>query len=66
MRYVKLYKEGVLLTRARRLKELLNPCRLCQRECNALWLEGEIGECGAGEYVDISGMGPILVKNLPW
>ena len=29
-----------------------------ERECNALWLEGEIGECGAGEYVDISGMAP--------
>ena len=32
----------------------LQPCRLCPRSCEALRRDGEIGECGAGEWLEIA------------
>jgi uncharacterized Fe-S radical SAM superfamily protein PflX len=35
MNYLELYKSGELARRIDELKELLEPCRLCPRECGA-------------------------------
>ena len=44
--------------RVERLNELLEPCRICPRECGALRISGERGECGAGKEIEISSFGP--------
>lgn len=44
--------------RVERLSELLEPCRICPRECGALRISGERGECGAGKEIEISSFGP--------
>ena len=45
---------------------MLNPCRLCPRECGVKRLEGETGECGAGKHVHISGYGAHFGEESPW
>ena len=44
---------------------MLNPCRLCPRECGVKRLEGETGECGAGKHVHISGYGAHFGEESP-
>ncbi len=44
--------------RVERLNELLEPCRICPRECGALRISGDRGECGAGKEIEISSFGP--------
>ncbi len=56
--YLKLLEKGELAHRAALLKELLEPCLLCPRECGALRISGERGECGAGKEIEISSFGP--------
>ena len=65
MSYFKLYQEGILAKRIARLKAMLSPCRLCPRECGAKRLDGETGQCGAGEHVHISGYGPHFGEEPP-
>ena len=65
MSYFKLYQEGILAKRIARLKAMFSPCRLCPRECGAKRLEGETGQCGAGEHVHISGYGPHFGEEPP-
>lgn len=48
-----------------RLQELLEPCRLCPRECGALRISGERGECGAGKEAEISSFGPHYGEERP-
>ncbi|MDH7578146.1 MAG: radical SAM protein [Bacillota bacterium] len=57
MNYLTLYRTGELQHKIKELKKLLNPCKLCPRECGAERLAGERGECGAGEQAEISGSG---------
>lgn len=63
--YPELFKTGELNSRVRRLRELLEPCRLCPRECGALRLSGERGECGAGADAEISSFGPHFGEESP-
>lgn len=65
MGYVELYKTGELAQRIAELKELMEPCRLCPRECGASRISGERGECGAGKDVEISGFGPHFGEEAP-
>lgn len=37
---------------------LLEPCRVCPRDCGANRLSGETGECGAGRHALVSSYGP--------
>jgi putative pyruvate formate lyase activating enzyme len=46
--YVKLHERGELVRRAGALRELLEECCLCPRECGAKRLEGETGVCRTG------------------
>jgi putative pyruvate formate lyase activating enzyme len=43
-----------LRDRARELYDLLDPCRLCPRQCMAKRQSGEFGECGIGDELVIS------------
>ncbi len=65
MSYLELYKTGELAQRITELKELLEPCRLCPRECGASRISGERGECGAGQEAEISGFGPHFGEEPP-
>ncbi len=37
---------------------LLEPCRICPRECGANRVSGEIGDCGVGRHAVLSSYGP--------
>lgn len=63
--YVELHERGELERRAALLKEMLEPCSLCPRECGALRRSGRRGECGAGENIEISSFGPHFGEEAP-
>jgi len=63
--YRELLESGELDVRLARLQELLEPCRLCPRECGALRLSGERGECGAGREAEIASFGPHFGEERP-
>ena len=63
--YCKLLQSGELDRRLDRLQELLEPCRLCPRECGALRLSGERGQCGAGREAEIASFGPHFGEERP-
>ncbi len=65
MSYLDLYRSGELRRRADELREYLDRCSLCPRECGALRLEGKRGKCGAGDRVEISGYGPHYGEEPP-
>ena len=43
--YLRLYRKGELTVRLKEALSLMNPCRLCPRECGVNRLEGETGFC---------------------
>jgi len=63
--YLTLYRTGKLHQKIEQLKKDLSPCNLCPRECGAKRLEGERGECGAGEQAEISGYSPHFGEEPP-
>jgi len=63
MSYLELYMTGELAEKISVLKEFLEPCCLCPRECGASKLSGERGQCGAGKDAEISGYGPHFGKS---
>lgn len=65
MSYLSLFETGELHRRVEKLKERMDPCRLCPRECKAKRFDEEIGQCGAGQYVDISGYAPHFGEEPP-
>ncbi|MFY9141165.1 MAG: radical SAM protein [Thermacetogeniaceae bacterium] len=65
MSYIDLYRTGELVKMVSVLKESLEPCRLCPRECGASRLSGERGQCGAGKDAEISGFGPHFGEEPP-
>jgi len=50
-------KWRILRERLPRLYALLDPCRLCPRQCGARRMQGETGECGVGSELVISSIG---------
>lgn len=58
-------QSGELNRRLARIRGLLEPCRLCPRECGALRLSGERGECGAGSEAEIASFGPHFGEERP-
>ena len=58
-------QSGELERRLARFRELLEPCLLCPRECGALRLSGERGECGAGKDAEIASFGPHFGEERP-
>lgn len=65
MRYTDLHSSGELRRRAEELKKYAERCNLCPRECGAMRLKGERGECGAGDRIEISGYGPHFGEEPP-
>jgi len=65
MSYLELYMTGELAEKISVLKEFLEPCCLCPRECGASKLSGERGQCGAGKDAEISGYGPHFGEEPP-
>ncbi len=44
---------------------MLEPCKLCPRECGASRISGERGECGAGKDAEISSFSPHFGEEAP-
>lgn len=63
--YHQLLETGELHSRMTRLQKLLEPCQLCPRECGALRISGERGECGSGKDAEISSFGPHFGEEPP-
>ena len=56
--YLKLHRAGELGRRADALWAMLEPCRLCPRECGARRLSGEKGFCRGSRDVEVSSHHP--------
>lgn len=63
--YIDLYEKGELSQRIQLLKEFLQECRLCPRECRVNRLEGEIGYCRAGSEIMVSSAFPHFGEEPP-
>jgi len=63
--YVGLYGKGELDRRIQLLKEFLQECRVCPRECRVDRLNGEIGICQAGSEPMISSAFPHFGEEPP-
>ncbi len=63
--YVSLHEKGELNHRIQLLKELLEECRLCPRECGANRLEGGVGVCQAGAELKVSSAFPHFGEESP-
>jgi putative pyruvate formate lyase activating enzyme len=53
--YLRLYREGLLASRADQILELLKDCRLCPRACHVNRLSGEQGVCRTGSLAKVAG-----------
>jgi putative pyruvate formate lyase activating enzyme len=53
--YLRLYREGLLASRADQILELLKDCRLCPRACRVNRLSGEQGVCRTGSLAKVAG-----------
>src|SRR3990172_7960542 len=56
--YLELFNKGVLPERITKLKEILEKCTLCPRNCKVNRIKGEKGFCRAGAVVRVSSAGP--------
>lgn len=56
-RYIALHNSGELKKRGEKLWERMNCCDICPRNCNANRIEGERGECGANDNLEIASYG---------
>jgi len=63
--YISLQEKGNLQERVKILREILQECRLCPRECKVNRLEGEKGYCGAGNDLTISSAFPHFGEEPP-
>jgi len=63
--YVSLHETGELVQRIQLLKEFLNECRLCPRQCRVDRLNGETGICQAGSELMISSAFPHFGEEPP-
>jgi putative pyruvate formate lyase activating enzyme len=63
--YVELHRNGELEQRAKAAERLLEPCRVCPRECLAQRLQGETGVCGVADRAMVSSYGPHFGEERP-
>ncbi len=63
--YVGLAHAGALEARAAAARELLEPCRLCPRECRARRRHGKVGTCGVAGTALVSSAGPHFAEERP-
>jgi len=63
--YINLFEKGELEQRVGLLKELLQECRLCPRQCRINRLNGELGYCGAGSGLMVSSAFPHFGEERP-
>ena len=63
--YLELHQTGELQQRAKAAEQLLEPCRVCPRECLAQRLQGETGVCGVAENAMVSSYGPHYGEERP-
>ncbi len=63
--YIELHEKGELRRRAEAAERLLEPCRVCPRECLAQRLQGETGVCGVAESAMVSSYGPHFGEERP-
>lgn len=63
--YLKLYREGLLASRAQQFLERLKDCRLCPRACHVNRLSGEQGVCRTGARARVSGFHPHFGEEAP-
>jgi putative pyruvate formate lyase activating enzyme len=63
--YLTLFEKGALQQRVRLLKEFLQECHLCPRECRVNRLNGEVGYCRAGSGLMVSSAFPHFGEESP-
>ena len=63
--YLELHPTGELARRAEATERLLEPCRVCPRECLAKRLQGETGICGVAYQAMVSSYGPHYGEEKP-
>ena len=63
--YLNLFEKGELEQRIRLLKEFLQECHLCPRQCRINRLNGEVGYCGAGAELMVSSVFPHFGEERP-
>jgi putative pyruvate formate lyase activating enzyme len=63
--YVELHQTGELPRRAKAAERLLEPCRVCPRECLVQRLQGKTGVCGVAEQAMVSSYGPHFGEERP-
>lgn len=63
--YINLFEKGELEQRIGLLKEFLQECRLCPRQCRINRLNGELGYCGAGSGLMLSSAFPHFGEERP-
>jgi len=63
--YVALNESGELDDRAARARELLEPCRVCPRECRVDRLHGVTGFCRTGALPVVASTGPHFGEEAP-
>ncbi|MGM0375671.1 MAG: radical SAM protein [Bacteroidota bacterium] len=56
--YVDLHRKGILKERAGILKDMMQRCTLCPRECETDRLRGRRGDCNARDRVEIASVAP--------
>lgn len=63
--YISLAEKGELHQRIQRLKEILQKCELCPRQCRVNRLNGEVGYCRAGSELMVSSAFPHFGEEAP-
>ena len=63
--YMTLFEKGELNLKIQLLKEFLEECRLCPRECRVNRLHGEVGYCGAPSELMVSSAFPHFGEEPP-
>jgi putative pyruvate formate lyase activating enzyme len=63
--YIRLHKNGELKRRAEQALLLLNPCRLCPRECGVDRTRGEKGYCNTGRLARVASFSPHFGEEDP-
>lgn len=63
--YLDLHQTGELQRRAKAAELLLDPCRVCPRECLAQRLQGKTGVCGVADQAMVSSYGPHFGEERP-